>query len=387
LSGPRGHDPNILICANLELIEELQKQGGSDGRRAHPRIGEVGIVDATRLFAPVAQIGPRSPGYLAALRRPGMDLVDVSTYRKGTQYDTVYGWRAPVIVDQATMLPLVWTIAPASADENALLFGHLLPALFRYWPNCPMHTLVGDSHYDTEKTCRELERLYSLHPVFIRSKSRETEHTGRRDTHARVIDGQPRCRCGGMKFRGREGFYTAEQRLRDGRARGVPGPDDNARVRWICPNNLCGAVSPREVSLWVAENPRDHTWWPRGGDSDHAYDRRALETYRAVVESLFSVAKHNGIGTRDGRALWARDRGITWLFGLHLLGVTARRVAHETGAYELLKDEFLELGFHRKGTTPSEATMREAARRRLPRLQWSWPEPARATDMEDRRAA
>jgi hypothetical protein len=344
-----GHDLRILLKANLDLIRVLQRIVDPSGR-PHPRIGQIGIVDATRLYAPVAQIAPRTERFLEALRRPGMERVSISTYKRGDQYDTVIGWRAPVIVDQSTMLPLVWAIAPANADENQLLFGHLLPTLFRHWPECPMNALVGDSAYDTERTCRDLERLYSLHPIFTRGEPRETNVSRNRGRGWRVVDGQPYCRCGGMKLRGRDDFYEADQRLKDGVPRGTPPPENDnlPRIRWTCPNRLCP-----EVSLWVAENPRDHTWWPRGGDSVWAYRRRALELYRSGVESLFAVAKHNGIGTHDGRALWARDRGIAWLLGLHLLGRTALRVAHETGSYALIHDEFRELGFDRSGAVPS----------------------------------
>jgi hypothetical protein len=369
-----GRDSRVLIRANIELLAELGSIVDDQGRPAHPRLGEVGIVDGTRLFAPVEQAGPRSGGYLASLRRPGMELVDFSTYKRGDQYDTVIGWKLMPICDQSTMLPLVWSVAPGNADERGVLFTELLPLLFELWPDCPMHTLVGDSLYDTEATCRDLERLYSIHPVFTRDKPRETEAEAKGGRRVKVVDGQPFCGCpGGMKFRGREGFYEARHRLADGRPRGEPPPEKRGepRIRWICPNGL-----HEEVSLWVAMNPRDFTWWPRGGDSEDAHKRRALELYRSVVESMFAVLKQNGIGVRDGRPLWARDNGITWLIGLHFLWRTAQRLAHESGNYEFFREEFVDLGFA-PGSAPTAAVMDAVAMHRPAHLRWSWPGPRR----------
>jgi hypothetical protein len=273
------------------------------------------------------------------------------------------------------MLPLVWTLAAGNAVEREVLFKELLPLLFELWPHCPMHTLVGDQHYDSEGTCRDLENLFSLHPIFTRHNPRETQEVAKGGRHVKVVDGQPFCACpGGMKFRGHNDFYEASQRLADGTPRGEPAPEKRGRprIRWVCPNGLC-----KEVTLWLARNPRDVTWWPRGGDSKYASTRRALELYRAVVESMFAVLKQNGIGVRDGRALWARDNGITWLIGLHFLWRTAQRLAHESNNYEYLREEFVDLGFARPGSAPSAAVMDAVAMRRPEHLRWSWPGPLR----------
>jgi hypothetical protein len=304
-----------------------------------------------------------------------MELVDFSTYKRGDQYDTVIGWKLMLICDLATMLPLVWSVAAGNANEREVLFLELLPLLFELWPDCPMDTLVGDQLYDTEASCRDLENLYSLHPVFTRDNPRETEVKVKDGRRVRVVDGQPFCACpGGMKFRGRNDFYEASKRLADGTPRGEPAPEKRGqpRVRWVCPSGLC-----KEVTLWVASNPRDFTYWPRGGDSKDAYTRRALELYRSVVESMFAVLKQNGIGVRDGRPLWARDNGITWLIGLHFLWRTAQRLAHESRNYDFFREEFVELGFQRPGSAPTIAQMDALLERRPAHMRWSWPPPSR----------
>lgn len=378
-----GHNPTMLVVANIRLIRRLGGVIDEHGRPCHPRLGHVGIVDGQRLVAPVEQIAPRGPGYIRALRRPGMDLVAVSTYERNKQYDTVIGWKLVVIVDQATMLPLVWKLAAGNADERAVLLDELLPTLFRLWPDCPMRTLVGDAHYDTRQACQTLEECYSLHPLFTRPTKEPTTRRVRGGRKVKVVDGRPHCRCGSMKLRGRDGFYSTEQRLKDGRPRGALAPNvKEACVRWDCPNGLCAPVS-----LWHKDDPRNHTWWPRGGESKTTYERVALEIYRNGVESAFSGNKRRGVGTYDMRALSLRDAGVAWVSGWGLLLHTARRAAHETSRYGVFHDEFIDLGLHRTGDLPNSEQLREMAQRRDAGLRWQWPAPTRASEASEHLAA
>jgi Transposase DDE domain len=378
-----GHDPYALLVGNLELIAELQSLREPTGEYSHPHIGKVGIVDATRLHAPVAQFGPVSGEHLEQLRRPGMSAVSSSTYKRGDQYDTVIGWKAFVIADQATTLPLVWAVAPGNAYEPTVLLDTLLPLLFELWPECPMEALVGDGAYDTREVCQTLEERNSLHPVFSPRSTRERVEELRRDRTVPVVNGQPSCPCGPMKFRGREGFYELEKRLRDGKARGVMAPGvKDARIRWACPNKLHD-----EVSLKFRNDPTGNTYLPRGGDSRAAYHRRALEIYRNQIESVFSGVKRACIGTDDARTLWVRDNGIEWLLGSYLLLHTAKRLAHENGDYGLFHDEFQELGLDSAGDPPSMELIAALRARRPERLRWQWPKPGRANVRRDRHAA
>lgn len=243
------------------------------------------------------------------------------------------------------------------------------------WPDCPLGTVIGDALYDKERVCRELVERWSIQPIFTRRTERETESKLRGGSTVIVIDGQPQCpKCGPMQFVRREGFYTAELRIAEGKRRGEIVADvKKARTRWQC---RCGLY--RDVSLYAKDNYRDHTFWPRDDASNLGFHRRAYELYRNGVESTFARVKQRGIGTRDGRCLWARDRGIRLLSSAQSnLLHTARRVAHETGAYHLLYDEYLELGLNHSGEPPSRARMQEVASRRPPHLNWEWPEPSR----------
>jgi hypothetical protein len=347
--GHQGHDPGMLIAANLDLLRQL--------KLSHPRIGEVAIVDVTRLVAPVPQLAPPSKEYLDVLRRPDMDSVEHNLYEHDGHPDSVIGWEGAVLIDQASNLPLVWTVARGKAREPDLLFQVLLPTLFSLWPDCPLHTLIGDGLYDKEPVCRELVELWSIQPIFSRRTPRVTMATLRGGSTVVVVDGKPECpRCGPMKFVRREGWYTADKRIANRKPRGeIVASIKTARTRWRC---LCGLYS--DVSLYARDNYRDHTFWPRDDEHNFGLERRAYELYRNGVESNFGRVKQRGIGTRDGRCLWARDSGIAVLFGAEQLLHTARRVAHETGAYHLLHDEYLELGLNLSGEPPTRAhTARE----------------------------
>jgi hypothetical protein len=407
-----GHSPQILLAANIALIRELASLRDQDGAPRHPRVGHVGIVDGSRLCAPIWQGAVRSDAHLEAMRRPGMERVQSIVYgrgkedatvsgrkanrgnekaSRGKEYSTVNGWNAIVIVDQASTLPLVWALANGKADEPAVLVDRLLPLLSELWEDCPMHTLVGDGAFDEAPTCRALELNWSLHPVFARISPRSTRA---KDHHGRVfelINGQPSCACGPMKFRGRDDFYDLHRRRKEGLRRGQPAPDTvNPRIRWACPTGLCrrddGTVL--SLSLWFNRDPRDHGYYPRGGESDDAYTRRALELARNAAESVQAGIKAHGIGVRDGRALWARDNDAEWQLGLHCLSQTARRLAHEPNAYEIdhpggaygvLRKEFdaLKLGQAMQGLDPRDA---ERLRSQRPEpLRWTWPGPGRAS--------
>jgi hypothetical protein len=363
-----GDDPVLLIAANVELLHEL--------RALHPRIGEVAIVDVTRLAAPVPQLAPASEEHLRALRRSDMDTVELIKYGDENHPDSVTGWKGAVLTDQATGLSLVSTVARGKAFEPDILLQTLLPTLFALWPDCPLHTLIGDAFYDKEPVCRELVEFWSIQPIFARHTPRRIWVTLRGGSRVLVIDGRPECpKCGPMQFLRREGFYTAQQRIADGKPRNQIVADvKQARTRWRC---RCGLY--RDVSLWAKDNYRDHTFWPRDDEHKLGFQRRAYELYRNLVESNFGRVKQRGIGTLDGRCLWARDAGIRLLFAAEHLLHTARRVAHETGAYSLLHDEYLELGLNRSGEPPSRARMREVAQRRPPDLRWEWPKPGRVT--------
>jgi len=368
-----GHNPWLAATANIALIRELAETVGDDGNLLHPRIGHVGIVDGTRLRAPIQQIYPRNPEHLELLRRDGMDLVDYSLYERDGQREPVLGWRETRIIDQASGRTIISILDRATSHEPHVLLRVLLPKLFELWPDCPMHTIVGDGLYDDHDTCFDLEARWSLHPIFTRVNPRNTTTRIRGGGTARVCDGQPICACGPMRFYQREGFYSQEQRALDRLPRGAMAPNIKAaRVRWRCPNGRC-----KEISAYLTEDPRDHAWWPRRGNSNPATECRVYTLYRNMIESSFADTKGLGIGSAGQPALWARDSGTTLMLALHNLLATATRVAHANGSYQMFHDEYERLGLNRACHAPSLEDLERERRLRPAHLQWAWPPPGR----------
>jgi hypothetical protein len=107
-------------------------------------------------------------------------------------------------------------------------------------------------------------------------------------------------------------------------------------------------------------------------------ERAAQYTYRSGVESLFARLKLNGLGVLHMRPLWARDTETEFLLGIHMLLITARRVAHETGAYDVLLHEYHRLGLHRNEHVPDRSAVESLHRDRPTELHWDWPLPGRS---------
>jgi hypothetical protein len=310
------------------------------------------------------------------MRRPGLELVEPATYKRGDQWDTVVGWKAAVIVDHDSGLPLVWTVARGGAHEPDILFETLLPTLFRLWPDCPLRVLVGDSMYDTEPTCRRLVEEYGIDPVFTRTRAERTERKMKVKGKAfSCVNGVPHCPvCGEMILDKNEGWPNVEKRRRLGIPRGAPGPDlKKARTRWRC---TCGRF--KHVELYAYHDYRNHTHYTRDLRSRYGAERRAHGLLRNHVESNFARVKGRGIGTRDGRKLSLRDAGISHVFSLEQLFHTVRRYVYETRIYHLFAEEYAELGLHQSGTAPTRERMEEVASRRPPWLRLRWPKPGRA---------
>jgi hypothetical protein len=366
-----GHDPSMAVVASVAMLRRLR--GLLDGGE---RIGQVGLIDGTRMRAPVRQHGPNTPGYMDALRRADMEKVAISTYRRDGRSDTVTGWRLMAIRDLASCCPIVWVIVPGPTPEPQTLTEHLLPLLFRAWPDCPMDTLVLDAGFDEEPCCGELVERWSVQPVVTRAGVRRTTQVMKSGRTVEIMNGRPICpRCGPMRYHRREKFITPDRRQVLGLERGqLPPPAElkKARVRWVCKSDLCPPVD-----LFAHNDYRDYNYWPRCPDTRQGAMRRALELSRNGIESSFSIVKHNGIGTKENFPLWAQDAGIEWLVAMHCALRTARAAVHVSGDYAFLADEFRELGLHESGHPPPLELFEEVERRRPKHLSWRWPEAGR----------
>jgi len=381
-----GHDPSHYSQTNIDLLRELATLTDDEGKPCHPRLGQIAILDGTRIRAPISQSPPPSPKYLRMQAGAALAGIAFSVYDHGGQFDSKKGWRPVKLVDQQTGLPLIWTIAPAVVEEEKVLIRNLLPNLFRLWPDCPLETIIGDGVLDNAWVCGELEARWSIHPMFTRRTSKRRTVTARGGDTYTTIDGQPICSCGTeMKFRCREGFFSREQRAAAGIPRGAMAPNTkDARIRWKCPS--CKTERPIYVLKPVGNdwpNANHNLYYPIRGAGKHSLRRKALLLYRNIVESTFAVMKATGVGNEQP-AQWAQDHGIVHLIGMYFTLRTARRLAHENGSYAILEAEHTSLGLATNTSNPpSLQRMLELRDARPAHLRWAWPPPQRLAPRSD----
>jgi len=318
---------DLAVHANVELIRQLAEKRAANGNLAHPNIGKIGIVDASLLQAHLPQHNPKGPAERAAMLNGRWHKVGYIVYTdsNGNVTARCHGHKVVAICDLDSTLPIVWTNVPASMGERDAC-RQLLKTLFELWPDCPMHTLIGDSLYDQEEAfAMELEFDWDLHPVFPRAGkvSKALPHVEN--------EGVPCCPHGLMHRDRHDDFPTATWRKTNGIPRGERAREDDARIRWNCPDEVPGCAN---VTTRPRDNPRLYTFYPRAGDGPLAIKRTALQIRRGSIESVFSSLKGRGVGGKGHHRLkLIGDSPADWIISLAALHLTAARVAHETGAY------------------------------------------------------
>lgn len=343
------HVPELIWQVNADLLRETLGPLVDDEREPrcpskrlahHPNALRHLLVDATLVEAHVDQASALNPDHHQLKVGPGRERVAyvMYSYDDGTKKKSCYGYKLMVISDLATAgLPLIWSLVPANADERQETL-RLLPKLFELFPE--MHELrdihlVGDALYDhSEEFARELVFKWGIHPVFPEHGAYSSDYPWA------ATKGVPACPdCGQvMKFRETEGFPTPYERRRKGLprcgewVRKVSGEKvDDARIRWSCPDKTCGATA----TTCPKDNPRLYTALPRDGGSNPANLRRALLSYRNVIESGFAALEDMGLaGEGQMRPKFAEDVEMEWLLSLGLMSRTARRLVHLSGLYD-----------------------------------------------------
>jgi hypothetical protein len=317
----------LTLHANVEMIRQLAERVDRSGRPLHPKLGSVGIVDGTMIEAHLPQRKPGGPAEREAMLADHWQKVGyvIYTNSNGNITASCHGYKLVAICDLDSTLPLVWLLAPASVSERDAC-RVLLDVLFELWPNCPMHTLIGDALYDQEEAfARELVFDWGLHPCFPRG--------GRISAalpHA-ATDGVPTCAHGLMHREKAEGFPDADWRAKTGTPRGQTARENKARIRWRCPIKHPDCAPQ---TTYPRDNARLYTYLPRAGESPAAITRRALLYRRNSVESVFSTLKSRGVGGKGNQRLkLVGDPSAEWVLSLAALHLTAARLAHATGGY------------------------------------------------------
>ncbi len=329
------HSPKSAVEANFAMIRRLGDLTDDQGNLKHPDIGKRLVVDGVLIEANEPQGPFVSDEHRRRTLKQGRYKVTHLRYvdEKGETTKRVRGWKLIVIGDMSTTLPLVAKLFPATVDEREACL-ELIEWLFtELWSECPAEVLVGDALYEHSKIfIDELMSVWAIQPVFHRRGSYSKELLFYRTY------GTATCRHGLMKMRGTEGFTKPSDRKENGRASELIVRTSAARIRWVCPEPASQRCSP--VTTRPYEDPRIYTYYPRGGDHQRAWMRKALETRRNCIESLFSSLHHLAVtGSSPDRAKWAGDAGAEWLLVMALMSRTANRLTDELGLYEKARNE------------------------------------------------
>jgi hypothetical protein len=195
------------VKANVEMLRALREQ--------YPDVGRRLIIDGKAIATWVPQawaekdsdrdrfLRRRVPeaGYRAyTYGRGGKTEVGADGVKRGALGVTT-AWRGFYLVtllDQATGLPVIWTVFDATVDEATAIIP-LLSELYQLWPNVDTELLVGDSSWDEDNWCELLERSYGIHPIFALHNEREvrfgTDHGKHVDGKFLSLSGQGQPRC------------------------------------------------------------------------------------------------------------------------------------------------------------------------------------------------
>lgn len=326
--------PDAVIHVNLALVRRLAGLLDDPTDKKRPKIGQYLIVDGTQQQADVRQVIPVNDRHARFLDR-GYESLGFVRYARGdgTELKRNHGYNLVVISDLATSLPLVWMPYPAGHDERKAA-EELLEMLFYLWPECPAEYLVGDSLYDHSiQFARNLEHIWNLHPVVAPHGSRSGTVSEFADTNG--VPQCPHALSGYMKLEKAQGFYNGLHGVELGSPRGEEPPDRSAFNRWVCPDGICPPVN-----VYFRDDPRRNSYLPQNGDHDRYFLRAALMPRRNTSESIFSQIQALALfGPGICRARCAKThREVMFAFGLAILGLTAKRFAHETGLYLEVKD-------------------------------------------------
>lgn len=341
--------------ANIKMVKNL--------RLLHPNagIGKRLLVDSTDIPAWVRQHSAGSkddPGYAereAKLRRRTPDAgfraytykgskqelqpdEKVAVGKKGETSKFWRGYYLQVIADQATGLPLVWSLFDNAIQEPFVL-PTLLSDLHRLWPDIDAELIAGDSAFCDNPSSRVCEVDYGIAPVF-RLKPTEQKRTT-------PIPLDPKASRSGtiisISYQGHlvcdphrrkllyDGYEVASRR---GLAPGKSSDEGAFRIRGRCDRGTQLRPQPcKRPGLRMNVSWQRLTRYPHHGNGrPELYAMRlAMLARLSQVESIFNRLK-NGLmlGTGGGNRNRILDRGaLEAAFSLGCLSMTALSLAQE----------------------------------------------------------
>lgn len=232
------------------------------------------------------------------------------------------GYYLVVIADQATGLPLVWTVMDASINEEGCIVP-LLSDLYRHWPDCPAQVIAGDSAWDKDPWCRVCEVDYGIHPIFrLHDEDRIKDVSAySRDGSVAGISGKGQLIC--AQHKNELKFVGAELASRAGLAGpGKSSKEGEFRVRAHCRH--CGTLSLRMQADWSRL-----TFYPQNDVGPTAMKRfafrQAMLTRLNGMEGIFQrLQSGRNLGTKGADRTRIRDKAAhESIISIALMSMTA----------------------------------------------------------------
>lgn len=241
-----------------------------------------------RRFAPDA--GFRAYYYASNGKRsiqPGDKLANGLRAGRGKAWR---GYFLVVIADQATGLPLSWTLQDAAINETWGLIP-CLSELHRLWPDIDADCIAGDGLYDTDEIARMLEVDYGIHPCFRDEGNRSSttlESRASRDNTIASITADGRLVC--SRHQKPLDYETVDAPSRTGVRPGQSTDERRFRLRGKCLHgpNPCGRLGLQMQNDWSRL-----TFYPKHG---HGNPRRQAHRLAMIsrlngIEQLFNRLK------------------------------------------------------------------------------------------------
>lgn len=241
------------------------------------------------------------------------------------------GYTLIVIADQATGLPLVWTLQDAALDEAAAIVP-LLSDLHKFWPDIDAECIAGDSAWDEDAWCRLCEVDYGIHPIFRLHGKKVTKSVQDKESRdgsviAYTHDGRLVC----AEHQQPMGYAGADCPSRDKLKPGQSNDDGKFRVRGLCDHD--GPDQTSKPGLRMKTDWSKLTFYPHHlhGNPRRYATRQAMLARLNQVEGLFNRVKAGRkLATPGADRNRLRDKQtVDGLLSLALLSFTALTVVDQ----------------------------------------------------------
>lgn len=353
----------LALYTNIEMLKELRALG-------FDQIGKRLLIDGSAVPAWAQQVSagrlPKNPtpkqqeahdrreaelrkraeeaGFrMLGYTRNGKIVPADEKVGSGLRAGKIKAWRGyylVVIADQATGLPLVWSLVDAREDEARQIIP-LLSQLFSLWPELHddriTEMIAGDSAWDEDPWCRLCEVDYGIAPIFRLHDDRGLHM---------VKPGQTRgTRVAGFTHRGELicsshlepcDMIKFEPHKRDSTLRAGQTEAADFRVRALCTHHggavgggkPCGHLSLKADTDWSKLTRYPHH---ASGRPELYAMRQAMLVRLGQIESLWNVLKTGNMlaGSGPTRTKMCNRTTHEALISLAFLGTTAITLADQ----------------------------------------------------------